>query len=81
MKVKDLKVGMILTLRNQSRYLFKCSDEVLVIDKKPIDGYYVSAFSIYGYDDNFNHKGYTVNDYDIVKIEYGDKVVWERKEN
>lgn len=24
MKLKDLKVGMILTLRNQSRYLFKC---------------------------------------------------------
>ena len=73
MKLNELKQGMVcerrdgdnITIINDNRFIDDCS--------------YDSKLYIHHYEDGLKHKWYRSKD--IMKVSYGDKVVWERKES
>lgn len=73
MKLSDLKQGMICELRNK--------DSITILNNGYFlddDTYFFKTYSNH-YKDDLTHKADKM--LDIMKVSYGDKVVWERKES
>ena len=73
MKLSDLKQGMVCELRG--------GDNITIINDNCFiyDGTISAKSYTHHYEDGLKHRFYSDND--IMKVSYGDKVVWERKES